>query len=39
MTDQKPWFLVMRPEDANRAGSQWLRVGATSRLPPSGASP
>ena len=27
--DRKPWFLVMTPEDANRAGSQWVRVGAS----------
>jgi hypothetical protein len=30
-TDKKPWFLVMRPEDANRPGSQWVRAGAASR--------
>ena len=30
-TDKKPWFLVMRPEDANRPGSQWVRVGGASR--------
>ena len=31
MPDGKPWFLVMTPDDANRAGSQWLRHGAASR--------
>ncbi len=31
MADRKPWFLVMTPEDANRAGSQWVRLGAASR--------
>jgi ABC-type amino acid transport system permease subunit len=31
MPDGKPWFLVMTPDDANRAGSQWLRYGAASR--------
>ena len=31
MSDRKPWFLVMTPEDANRAGSQWIRQGAVSR--------
>ena len=31
MTDRKPWFLVMTPEDANRPGSQWVRHGAASR--------
>jgi hypothetical protein len=30
-TDKKPWFLVMRSEDANRPGSQWVRAGAASR--------
>jgi hypothetical protein len=30
MTDPKPWFLVMTPEDANRPGSQWTRQGAVS---------
>ncbi len=29
MSDRKPWFLVMRPEDANRPDSQWARVGAS----------
>jgi hypothetical protein len=29
--DRKPWFLVMTPDDANRAGSQWLRHVAASR--------
>jgi hypothetical protein len=31
MSDRKPWFLVMTSDDANRAGSQWLRHGAASR--------
>ena len=31
MPDRKPWFLVMTPDEANRAGSQWLRHGAASR--------
>ena len=31
MADRKPWFLVMTPEDANRAGSEWVRIGAASR--------
>jgi hypothetical protein len=31
MPDSKPWFLVMTPDDSNRAGSQWLRYGAVSR--------
>lgn len=31
MADRKPWFLVMTPEDANRAGSEWVRLGAASR--------
>ena len=31
MSERKPWFLVMTPEDANRPGSQWVRLGATSR--------
>ncbi len=31
MAERKPWFLVMTPEDANRAGSQWVRIGAASR--------
>ena len=31
MSERKPWFLVMRPEDANRQGSEWVRVGAASR--------
>jgi hypothetical protein len=31
MSDRKPWFLVMRPEDDNRPDSQWVRSGAASR--------
>ncbi len=31
MPERKPWFLVMRPADANRPDSQWLRQGAASR--------
>lgn len=31
MAEKKPWFLVMRPSDANQPGSQWVRVGAASR--------
>jgi hypothetical protein len=30
-TGKKPWFLVMRPEDANRPDSQWVRAAAASR--------
>lgn len=28
---RKPWFVVMRPEQANQPGSNWVRVGASSR--------
>ena len=31
MADQKPWFLVMTPADANKLDSQWVRHGAVSR--------
>jgi uncharacterized membrane protein YqhA len=31
VTERKPWFLVMRPQDANRPASQWVRAGAASR--------
>jgi uncharacterized membrane protein len=31
MSERQPWFLVMMPSDANRAGSQWVRQGAASR--------
>src|SRR5688572_22163416 len=31
MSERKPWFLVMTPDDANRAGSSWGRQGAASR--------
>jgi hypothetical protein len=31
MPERKPWFLVMTTADANRPGSDWLRVGASSR--------
>ena len=31
MADEKPWFLVMTPADANRPDSQWMRHGASSR--------
>jgi hypothetical protein len=30
MPERKAWFLVMTPADANRPGSQWVRVGAAS---------
>ncbi len=31
MTDRKPWFLVMTPQDANKPAAQWVRQGAASR--------
>lgn len=31
LSDRKPWFLAMKPEDANRQGSQRMRAGAASR--------
>jgi hypothetical protein len=31
MSDHRPWFLVMRPSDANQPGSNWVRLGAASR--------
>ncbi len=27
----KPWFLIMKPADANKPGSEWKRDGAASR--------
>jgi hypothetical protein len=30
MTQGKPWFLIMTPGDANRAGSEWKREHASS---------
>jgi len=29
MADEKPWFLVMTPADANHPETDWLRVGAS----------
>jgi hypothetical protein len=29
--ERKAWFLVMGPADANRPGSQWVRLGAASQ--------
>jgi hypothetical protein len=31
MSERKPWFLVMTPDEANRPGSSWLRKGAAAR--------
>jgi hypothetical protein len=31
MSEQRPWFLVKTPADANRPGSGWVRIGAASR--------
>ena len=31
MPERKPWFMVMRPEQANQPGSNWVRIGAASR--------
>jgi hypothetical protein len=30
MAQGKPWFLIMTPADANRAGSKWKREHASS---------
>jgi hypothetical protein len=31
MPERKPWFLVRTTADANRPGSDWIRIGAASR--------
>jgi hypothetical protein len=31
MPERKPWFLVLTTADANRPGSDWLRVGTSAR--------
>jgi hypothetical protein len=31
MPERKPWFMVLRPEQANQPGSRWVRIGAASQ--------